>query len=210
MLYTAACLFFLVLAHYSPARIEMLALVYFGGMSSSFLYTGGIGLKYMALGDVLIIMTFGPLVVIFAYTAQCGGLSLLPIFYAFPMALHTEAVLHSNNVRDCKTDKKAGIITLAILIGPTMSYVTFIVLLFTPYVIFFVCSMNWSYFFALPLLTIFEAFRIEDMYRVKNDHSQLPGRMAQLGFIVGLLYVFAIAAVQTENLPFYKSLREFF
>ena len=46
----------------APARLEHLALVYFGGLSSSFLYTGGIGFKYIALGDVMIIIIFGPIV----------------------------------------------------------------------------------------------------------------------------------------------------
>ena len=56
----------------SPARMELLALVYFGGISSSFLYTGGIGLKYIALGDLLIMFTFGPVSVLYSFIAQTG------------------------------------------------------------------------------------------------------------------------------------------
>uniref|UniRef100_T1I648 Uncharacterized protein n=1 Tax=Rhodnius prolixus TaxID=13249 RepID=T1I648_RHOPR len=51
ILYMVGCLGFVFLAMMSPAKMEHLALVYFGGLSSSFLYTGGIGLKYIALGD---------------------------------------------------------------------------------------------------------------------------------------------------------------
>ncbi len=57
----------------SPARMELLALVYFGGISSSFLYTGGIGLKYIALGDVIIMLTFGPVSVLYSFIAQTGN-----------------------------------------------------------------------------------------------------------------------------------------
>ncbi|CAN7987804.1 unnamed protein product [Ixodes pacificus] len=41
LLYTVGCAGFILLVSCSPARMEHLALVYFGGLSSSFLYTGG-------------------------------------------------------------------------------------------------------------------------------------------------------------------------
>jgi hypothetical protein len=40
LLYLAGCVGFILLAALSPAKMEHLALVYFGGLSSSFLYTG--------------------------------------------------------------------------------------------------------------------------------------------------------------------------
>lgn len=62
-LYGLGCAGFVLLALLSPARVEHLALVYFGGLSSSFLYTGGVGFKYIALGDVLVLVIFGPITV---------------------------------------------------------------------------------------------------------------------------------------------------
>ena len=44
-LYALGTLGFLALGHISPAPVQMLAVVYFGGLSASFLYTGGVGLK---------------------------------------------------------------------------------------------------------------------------------------------------------------------
>ena len=85
----------------------------------------GIGLKYVALGDIVILITFGPLAVMFAHAVQVGYLSVLPLVYAVPLALNTEAILHSNNTRDMDSDKQAGIVTLAILIGPTLSYILY-------------------------------------------------------------------------------------
>ena len=41
--YVVGCCGFLLLTWMSPARMEHLALVYFGGLSGSFLYTGGLG-----------------------------------------------------------------------------------------------------------------------------------------------------------------------
>jgi 1,4-dihydroxy-2-naphthoate octaprenyltransferase len=82
--YIFGCIGFLILTITTSARMEHLALVYFGGLSSSFLYTGGFGLKYIALGDILIIFTFGPLTVLFAYLSQCGHLSYVPMLFAIP------------------------------------------------------------------------------------------------------------------------------
>ena len=37
--------------------------------------------------------------------------------YAVPLAMQTEAILHANNVRDISRDRKAGVTTLAVLLG---------------------------------------------------------------------------------------------
>ncbi|XP_061538569.1 ubiA prenyltransferase domain-containing protein 1 isoform X2 [Phycodurus eques] len=108
LLYSLGCLCATLLFFLSTLRLEHLALIYFGGLSSSFLYTGGIGLKYVALGDVVILITFGPLAVMFAHAVQVGYLSVLPLVYAVPLALNTEAILHSNNTRDMDSDKQAA------------------------------------------------------------------------------------------------------
>lgn len=68
--YCIGCFGLLLLAALSSAPLEHLALVYFGGLSASFLYTGGLGLKYIALGDVAVMLTFGPVTVLFAYISQ--------------------------------------------------------------------------------------------------------------------------------------------
>ncbi|KAM9630010.1 ubiA prenyltransferase domain-containing protein 1 isoform 6-T11 [Morphnus guianensis] len=69
-LYTVGCICAAGLYAVSTLKLEHLALIYFGGLSSSFLYTGGIGFKYVALGDVVILITFGPLAVMFAHAVQ--------------------------------------------------------------------------------------------------------------------------------------------
>ncbi|PNI39706.1 UBIAD1 isoform 2, partial [Pan troglodytes] len=71
-LYTLGCVCAACLYYLSPLKLEHLALIYFGGLSGSFLYTGGIGFKYVALGDLIILITFGPLAVMFAYAIQAG------------------------------------------------------------------------------------------------------------------------------------------
>ena len=196
--YTVGCLGFLLLVLMSPARMEHLALIYFGGLSGSFLYTGGLGLKYLALGDLVIFLTFGPVTVLFAYMSQGGELSWTPLLYALPMALNTEAILHSNNTRDMKTDAEAGIVTLAILIGEKGSYALFTMLLFVPYIMFAVLTTHVSFWFLLPLVTVILAFRLERVFR--DGHlERLPHRLAQLNLQLGILY--SIACGLSNTLP---------
>lgn len=199
LLYFAGCVGFLLLAILSPAKMEHLALVYFGGLSSSFLYTGGIGFKYIALGDVLIIIIFGPISVLFAFMAQTGRVDWATIYYAIPLALNTEAILHSNNTRDSESDKKSGIVTLSILIGHTASHILYAFLLFTPYIMFTVASLKYSKWFALPLITLPKAFKIEKQFRSSDFHS-VPKKTAKLNLYFGILYIVACSLL--PSLPY--------
>ncbi|CAI9558729.1 unnamed protein product [Staurois parvus] len=191
----AACLYFL-----SKLKLEQMALIYFGGLSGSFLYTGGIGFKYVALGDLVILITFGPLAVMFAHAVQVGSLSVTPLLYAVPLALNTEAILHSNNTRDMESDRQAGIVTLAILIGPTLSYVLYNLLVFFPYVIFCILATRYTISMALPLLTIPLAFSLERQFRSQN-FTGIPQKTAKLNLFVGLFYLFGILLAPPGSLP---------
>ncbi|KAK9391922.1 ubiA prenyltransferase domain-containing protein 1-like [Crotalus adamanteus] len=199
-LYTLGCISAAFLYCFSTLKLEHLALIYFGGLSSSFLYTGGIGFKYVALGDLVILITFGPLAVMFAYALQVGYLSISPLLYAVPLALSTEAILHSNNTRDMESDRQAGIVTLAILIGPTLSYVLYNSLLFLPYLIFCVLATRYTVSMALPLLTLPMAFSLERQFR-SQSFLKIPQRTAKLNLLLGLFYVFGILLAPPGSLP---------
>ncbi|XP_014613741.1 PREDICTED: ubiA prenyltransferase domain-containing protein 1 homolog [Polistes canadensis] len=200
LLYAVGCIGFVLLTTISPAKMEHLALVYFGGLSSSFLYTGGIGLKYIALGDVLILVIFGPISVLFAFMAQTGYVELGTIYYAIPLALNTEAILHSNNTRDLESDKKAGIVTLAILIGYTASHVLYAFLLFTPYITLVVLALRYSVWFLLPIITLPTAFKIEKQFRSPHMIQNVPKQTARLNIFLGILYV--LACLLVNPLPY--------
>lgn len=190
---------FALLVMLSPAKWQHLIMVYFGGLSSSFVYTGGIGLKYIALGDILVLIIFGPMSVFFAYFAQTGEWVWSTICFAIPLALNTEAILHSNNTRDANNDRAAGIVTLAILIGRSASHVLYAILLFTPYIIFVVLTLKFSIWFALPLVTLPQAFKIEKLFRSETTLHCVPKQTAKLNFFFGILYV--ISCCGASQLP---------
>ncbi|XP_065217459.1 ubiA prenyltransferase domain-containing protein 1 homolog [Planococcus citri] len=202
ILYLVGSITFFLLAALSPAKVEHLAGPFFCGLSISFLYTGGFGLKYIALGDLIFVIVFGPASVLFAYVSQTGKFNWEPIYYALPLALNTEAILHSNNTRDLESDSKAGIVTLAILIGRTMSHVLYAFLLFTPYIMFVVASIKCSKTFLLPLITLSWAFQIEKHLRSTDSMKNVPRETAKLNLFFGFSYIIALLLTETNRLPF--------
>lgn len=203
ILYLCGSITFFLLAALSPAKVEHLAGPFFCGLSISFLYTGGFGLKYIALGDIIFVIVFGPASVLFAYVSQTGKFNWEPIYYALPLALNTEAILHSNNTRDLESDSKAGIVTLAIVIGRTASHILYAFLMFTPYIMFVVAAIRCrSINLLLPLLTIFSAFHIEKQLRLPETMKNVPRETAKLNSFFGFLYIIALLLTENSRLPF--------
>lgn len=149
------------------------------------------GFKYHALGDMVVLVTFGPISVLYAYMVQCRHLSLEPLIYAAPLVMNTEAILHSNNTRDIQSDKKANVLTLAILLGFKLSYLLYLVLIFVPYLIMLVLAAKLSTWFLLPFLTIKFALSLEKDFRFKKL-KDIAQNTAKLNSMFGLLYVLAI------------------
>ncbi|UJR09651.1 hypothetical protein I4U23_013885 [Adineta vaga] len=196
ILYAIGTIAFLSLSHFSPAKEPYLALIYFGALPLSFLYTGGIGFKYIALGDVLILLTFGPITIVYSFMAQAGHYSIYPVLYALPLTLNTEAILHSNNTRDMEHDRSVGILTLSILLGKQYSYYLYCILIYSPYVIICYIMINISWFCFLPLLTIIYAYRLCEEF--KHDKLiKLPNRTAILNTQLGFLYILSIILTNT-------------
>lgn len=185
--YALGSLGFAALLAVSSATLQQLGWYFCGGIFSSFFYTGGLSLKYHGLGDVVILVTFGPLTVLISYVAQCGSFSMTPVYYTIPLVLITEAMLHSNNARDMKEDKESGIVTLAILLGEKGSYIFYIFLIFTPYVTIIVMAVNYSWIFLLPFVTLQIPFDLAKCFAEKK--LDMPKRTAKLNFCLGLLYV---------------------
>ena len=134
------------------------------------------------------------------FCCQGGGLSWAPVIYSIPLALNSEAILHSNNTRDIETDREAGIVTLAILVGRTGSYAVFILLLFLPYTVFAVLTVNASRWFVLPFLTVVFAFNAELQFR-RGNLSKMPQSVAGLNFKLTVAYVIACAFAERSTLP---------
>ena len=85
-----------------------------GGLLCSLLYPA---LKYRAWGDVVIFFAYALLPTLGTSYAVTLSIDLETLYLALPVGLITVAILHANNTRDIATDHRAGIRTLAMILG---------------------------------------------------------------------------------------------
>ena len=172
----------------SRAPLHLLASLLATGAASAFVYTGGPGLKYKALGDLLISGTFGPLLVAFTYAVQTGTIGWKPLVASLPITLHIEAILHANNARDVEEDVASGIMTLAARLGEHKSYLFYAVLLALPYLAPIYAASCHSLLAALPLATVPAARKLATDF-AGGRFVDLPKRTAKLQFLFAALLV---------------------
>ena len=97
-----------------------IGIIWFGlaGAAGAYAYTGPpFHLKYRALGEAVIFVVFGPLLLTGAAWAQTGAWEWAAFLASIPVGLATTAILVSNNVRDRGEDSQAGIRTIGDLAG---------------------------------------------------------------------------------------------
>jgi len=167
-------------------------------------YTLGPALKYRALGDLAVFLDFGILGALGAWTVQTGQPSWRPALWAVPMSLLVIGILHANNWRDIATDReRAGIRTVASLLGDRGSLLYYGALVFGPFIIVTAlaavgiarpdaaCGMPWPallVWLALPLaLRLWDKARKRKAPAHPTDFVALDGATAQLNLAFGLL-----------------------
>jgi len=133
-------------------------------------------------------LTFGILTTVFAFFIQTGEISMKVIGYALPLALNTEAILHGNNIRDLESDRSAGAVTLAILLGKQYACFLYCFLLTIPYALLSILALSSSWILLVPLVTFPLAVRLSSQC-FRGDLLQIPQRTAQLNLLFGLLYL---------------------
>jgi 1,4-dihydroxy-2-naphthoate octaprenyltransferase len=81
-------------------------------------YTGGpFPLAYLGLGDVFVLVFFGPVAVLWTYAAQAQSWSWVPALAGLGPGLLATALICVNNLRDINGDRAAGKRTLAVKLG---------------------------------------------------------------------------------------------
>lgn len=93
-----------------------------GGVFCTLLYPF---LKYNALGDIVILTAYAFLPTIGTSFVTTYAIDWSILLIALPVGLITDGILHSNNTRDALTDKRAGIRTMAMSIGPKASAILY-------------------------------------------------------------------------------------
>lgn len=108
-------------------------------------------LKFNALGDLDILITFAFLPTLGTSYAVTGAIDWNVLWVALPVGLITDGILHSNNTRDMMTDKRAGIKTMAMGLGTRFSSWVYWFEMIFPFVWVAFCSM----FGIMPVYTVF-------------------------------------------------------
>lgn len=94
---------------------------------------GPLPLSHNALGELTVLVIFGPVAILGSFYVQLGYLSFELIWPAFAMGLLAAAVMLVNNTRDIASDQLAGKHTLAGLLGESASkYLYSVMLLLAP------------------------------------------------------------------------------
>lgn len=159
---------------YTQVGNWILYLTIFGFLSAIFYTAAPVALKYKALGDLQVILSFGVGMTLGAYIVQTGQFAWGPIIYSLPLGLLIDAILHSNNIRDINFDGKFGVKTLPILVGQSASIKLYWALLIGAYVslIIFVAIGKISPFALLALVTFPAAWKLMTMISGIPDEPQ--------------------------------------
>lgn len=179
------------------------------GVSTAIFYTWKpVALKYHALGEPAVFITFGILGVLGAWYVQTGRFDWLPVIWSIPMSLLIVAILHANNWVDLKSDQAAGIKTIAGLIGGQRSKRYYATLIFSPFllIIFFILlprtisipMQPMPYWFLLTLLAFPKTWGLWQVAGRWPESAETPvfqaldGATAQLNLVFGLLSIIAV------------------
>lgn len=137
------CLSMLLLA---VATVSGLSLMLATGLPTLYLGLAGLALtmmypflKYHALGDIDIFLTYSLLPVMGTSYVATGAFVMDALWLVLPIGLITVGILHINNTRDIEHDKRAGIHTFAMLAGKRASAFIYCMEVTVPFVWVAIC-----------------------------------------------------------------------
>lgn len=178
----------LFVPHNSWALLLVLA-----GVLSGVCYSKFPALSYMGLGELLVGLNFGPLLVASAYFAQAERISISAIVISIPVGLLVAAVLYINQFPDFEADKAVNKKNIVVRLGLRRALPYYYLLLAGAYLVIVIGvrlgvipSGALIVMFTLPLALI-AAYVAAKWY--DNPHKILPANActAAIQFSVGIL-----------------------
>ncbi|GAV04398.1 hypothetical protein RvY_14682 [Ramazzottius varieornatus] len=196
--YVGGCVAFVFLLLVSPARVEHLALLFFGGLSSGFFFPGGTETMDALCRDLVTAGVVGPVTSLFCYVAACGRFSYFPIVRGFPLTLSILlTVLTSDGLKESseRSANRRGI--SASSASRKWAYFLSVLLLYVPLIWALVLAFTRSCFYFIILSIIRLAKFVEQNMRAallenrysKATMSDLTHRTAQLNAAFSLLFL---------------------
>jgi 1,4-dihydroxy-2-naphthoate octaprenyltransferase len=176
-----------------------LAAIGIAGALGGYAYTGPpLSLKYQALGEVLVFLMMGTLMVVGSTYALCGVFPRGVWLASAPVGFLVAAILAANNQRDRDDDARHGIRTLAILLGPRGAQVVTLALVagayLSPPALLAAGLVRWPAL--LPVLTVPLAWPVvRALVQADGSRPMQPGtveRVAALHLAFGLAYAIGL------------------
>lgn len=156
-------------------------------------------LKYHALGDLAVFISFGPAMTLGAYFVQAHHFSWAPVLYAIPVAFLVDAILHSNNLRDIKNDSMVNIKTVAIVIGERNAKFMYYGLVLGAYVsvVVLIIANGLPAISLITLLSLPLALKLIKRVNLKNrvpeqQFVMIDAATAQLHSVFGILFLISL------------------
>jgi len=162
-------------------------------IACAILYTAGpLALGYLGLGDVFVLIFFGPVALAGTYYVQALDVSLPVILAGIPFGMISTAILTVNNLRDIETDKESDKKTLAVRFGRTFARYEYLVMLLGAAVMAVLLSITFDKIYLL-LAILYLAFSLGALRTVfmNTDGERLNNTLAVTGrllIIYGLLF----------------------
>ncbi len=200
-MFTAASINFIIAASiglYLNSLVPGNIILYLGifGTLSGFFYTAPpFKIGYLGLGELLIGLNLGPLVVFGAYYVQTGRFDWITVLASIPAALLIIAVIYINEFPDYSADKSVSKNTLIVRIGRERAVVGFDIILGVTYLTLILAVIFGIYpipalLALLPLPLAIKA--MSTLHKYATDSSLLiPANAAtvQLHLLTGVLFV---------------------
>lgn len=145
------------------AVVAGVVLAMFAGLQLVWIGVGGVlctllypTLKFNAFGDVVILLAYAFLPTLGTSFVATGMIDFSVLWLALPIGLITDGILHSNNTRDIVSDGRAGISTLAMIVGAGVSAGLYVFYMIFPFV--WVAALALTGIFPLAAIAVVAVF----------------------------------------------------
>ncbi len=168
-------------------------------VAAGYFYTASpFSLAYRGLGEVVVFVFMGPVIVMGSYFVQTGHWGWEPLVASLPIGLLVAAILHANNIRDIENDRRNNKWTLAALAGRPFADYEFIALTLAGYAV--VVAMTIAGAAPWPVLITLLSLPIAVRLVMAEAQARSPRRLnavlagtAGLHMIFGTLLAFGFA-----------------
>ena len=169
------------------------------GFASGFFYTAP-PFRFASrkgLGELLIGLNFGPLMVAGSALVQTGKILPEALLAGIPIGLLVAAIVYVNEFPDHDGDKATGKNTLIVVFGPEKARLGYVFLVVSAFVSIIVMALNGTFpklsLIALPA-AYFGVRAIQTLYKYYNDRLLIPANAGTINMhlVTGLLFCIGI------------------